>query len=217
MMTNLFSVFDPCTGNLSLNWISTMIFMIMIPYNFWILPNKIMLIYNKMMINLFDEMKLTMNHKGTSILMLSMFFFILFNNSMGLVPYIFTSTSHLTFSLSMALPMWLSFFIYGWAKKTNTMFCHLVPSSTPFMLMPFMVLIETVSNLIRPGSLSVRLTANMITGHLLMSLLGGTSFSVFFMIIIMIMLMTLMIFELAVSFIQSYVFMTLTTLYSNEI
>nr|YP_010930310.1 ATP synthase F0 subunit 6 [Apphia nigricauda]WKK49899.1 ATP synthase F0 subunit 6 [Apphia nigricauda] len=215
MMTNLFSVFDPCTGMLSLNWLSTMIFMILIPYNFWLIPNKISLIFNKVLINLSSEMSMLMPYNGMSLIMLGIFVFILVNNSMGLIPYVFTSSSHLVFSLSLALPMWLSFMIYGWINNTNMMFIHLVPIGTPSVLMPFMVLIETISNLIRPGSLAVRLTANMIAGHLLMSLLGGSGLGI--MIILMMIFMLLMSFEIAVSIIQAYVFMTLATLYSSEV
>nr|YP_010836068.1 ATP synthase F0 subunit 6 [Evacanthus bivittatus]QKO00202.1 ATP synthase F0 subunit 6 [Evacanthus acuminatus]WGC90084.1 ATP synthase F0 subunit 6 [Evacanthus bivittatus] len=215
MMTNLFSVFDPCTGIFSLNWLSTIIFILIIPYNFWFIPNKLSLIYNNLLITLNLEMSMLMPYKGMTMFMLSIFFLILVNNSMGLVPYVFTSSSHLMFSLSLALPMWLSFMIYGWFNNTNMMFTHLVPIGTPFILMPFMVMIETISNLIRPGSLAVRLTANMIAGHLLMSLLGNSSLSM--MVILMFVFIILMSFEIAVSAIQAYVFMTLTTLYSSEV
>nr|WKK49873.1 ATP synthase F0 subunit 6 [Subulatus sp.] len=215
MMTNLFTVFDPCTGMFSLNWLSTMIFVLMIPYNFWLMPSKMSLLYIYMMLKLEFEMNMLMKYKGTTLMMLSVFMIIMINNLMGLVPYVFTSSSHLLFCLSMALPMWLSFMMYGWIKNMNHMFIHLVPIGTPTMLMPFMVMIETISNFIRPGSLSVRLTANMVAGHLLMSLLGNNS--IMTMMILMLIFMMLMIFEISVSIIQAYVFMTLTTLYSSEV
>nr|YP_010415474.1 ATP synthase F0 subunit 6 [Atkinsoniella nigrita]USC52165.1 ATP synthase F0 subunit 6 [Atkinsoniella nigrita] len=216
MMTNLFSVFDPCTGILSLNWLSIMIFMLMIPKNFWFLKNKNMIIYNMLMYKLHFELVSLMKYKGMSLLMLSLFVMIMFNNIMGLLPYVFTASSHLVFSLSLALPMWMGFMIYGWINNTNYMFMHLVPTGTPSILMPFMVLIETISNFIRPGSLAVRLTANMIAGHLLMSLLGGNT-NLLMMISCMLLFIILMIFEMAVAMIQSYVFMTLTNLYSSEV
>nr|UQS80542.1 ATP synthase F0 subunit 6 [Convexana sp. 1 JW-2022a] len=207
--------FWPLTGTLSLNWLSTIIFLIFIPYNLWFISNKINLLYNKIIYILNIEMSMLISYKGMNLFMISIFFFILMNNLLGLIPYVFTSSSHLLFSLSMALPMWLSFMMFGWINNMNMMFMHLVPIGTPFILMPFMVLIETISNFIRPGSLAVRLTANMIAGHLLMSLLGNNSFMM--MMILMFMFMILMSFEIAVSIIQSYVFMTLTTLYSSEV
>nr|YP_010952948.1 ATP synthase F0 subunit 6 [Empoascanara circumscripta]WMQ52391.1 ATP synthase F0 subunit 6 [Empoascanara circumscripta] len=216
MMTNLFSVFDPCTGLMSLNWMSTIIFLMIMPFKFWLTPNKNIMIFKFINEMLSKEIKMIMPYKGIKLIMLSMFMFILINNFLGLTPYVFTSSSHLTFSLTMALPLWLTFMMYGWMNKSKSMFTHLVPLGTPSMLTPFMVLIETVSNLIRPGSLAVRLTANMIAGHLLMSLLGSSP-SIIIMISTMIVFIILMLFEMAVSTIQAYVFMTLTTLYSSEI
>nr|YP_010184615.1 ATP synthase F0 subunit 6 [Zicrona caerulea]QVH34047.1 ATP synthase F0 subunit 6 [Zicrona caerulea] len=222
MMTNLFSTFDPATSiNYSLNWLSTFLGMLLIPYSFWLLPGRPMMLFINIMMKLHNEFKLLLGFKshGMTLLTVSLFTFILMNNFMGLMPYIFTSSSHLTFSLTMALPLWLSMMIFGWMKNTNEMFAHLVPNGTPSLLMPFMVLIETISNIIRPGSLAVRLTANMIAGHLLMSLLGNKSVNVsstILMIIIMIQIM-LMMFEAAVAVIQAYVFSVLTTLYSSEV
>nr|YP_010374270.1 ATP synthase F0 subunit 6 [Deroploa parva]QVD38892.1 ATP synthase F0 subunit 6 [Deroploa parva] len=222
MMTNLFSTFDPATSmNYSMNWLSTFISFLIIPYSFWTLPNRIMMILSKITKKLHNEFIMLLNkkYKGMSLMMISLFMFILMNNFMGLMPYIFTSSSHLIFSLTLALPMWLSMMIFGWSKNTNSMFSHMVPNGTPSLLMPFMVLIETISNIIRPGSLAVRLTANMIAGHLLMSLLGIKSINVssIMMSMIMIIQMSLMMFEAAVAIIQAYVFSVLTTLYSSEV
>uniref|UniRef100_UPI003002E762 ATP synthase F0 subunit 6 n=1 Tax=Sannella crucifera TaxID=3019673 RepID=UPI003002E762 len=215
-MNNLFSVFDPCTGMVSMNWISVFIFILMFPYKFWMNLNKITLVF-KMISNYLDkEMSMLMKYKGTSLMMISLFMLIMFNNFMGLLPYVFTSSAHLTFSLAMALPMWIAMMMYGWMNKTNSMFCHLVPSGTPSILMPFMVIIETISNIIRPISLAVRLTANMIAGHLLMSLLGN-NVSMMTFSYTSIMYIMLMMFELAVAMIQAYVYATLMTLYSSEI
>nr|YP_010714132.1 ATP synthase F0 subunit 6 [Menida lata]WDD39695.1 ATP synthase F0 subunit 6 [Menida lata] len=222
MMTNLFSTFDPATSmNYSMNWISTLMGLMLIPWPFWMLPNRSMILLNSVLYKLHDEFKLLLSSKskGMTLMTVSLFIFILFNNFMGLMPYIFTSSSHLTFSLTLALPLWLSMMLFGWIKNTNSMFAHLVPNGTPNMLMPFMVLIETISNIIRPGSLAVRLTANMIAGHLLMSLLGNKSLnvnSIILSLIITIQIM-LMLFEAAVAIIQAYVFSVLTTLYYSEV
>nr|YP_010944855.1 ATP synthase F0 subunit 6 [Japanagallia multispina]WMC21067.1 ATP synthase F0 subunit 6 [Japanagallia multispina] len=217
-MTNLFSTFDPCTGFFSLNWMSTMMIMTILPLKFWSTPNKQAMLFNMMMNTLNKEIKMLMKYKGTSLILISIFLMILINNLMGLVPYIFTSSSHLTYSLTLAMPIWLGMMLYGWMNKTNKMFTHLVPTGTPSMLMPFMVMIETISNLIRPGSLAVRLTANMIAGHLLMSLLGNNcSKNLILMLMFMMVFILLMMFEMAVAMIQAYVFMTLSTLYSSEI
>nr|YP_009654723.1 ATP synthase F0 subunit 6 [Cantao ocellatus]QCI09278.1 ATP synthase F0 subunit 6 [Cantao ocellatus] len=222
MMTNLFSTFDPSTSMVfSMNWISTYIGIIMIPMSFWLLPNRINVLMINIMSKLHEEFKLLLGvtNKGATLMMITLFTFIIFNNAMGLLPYVFTSSSHLVFTMTLALPLWLSIMLFGWINNTNHMFTHLVPTGTPTILMPFMVLIETISNLIRPGSLAVRLTANMIAGHLLMSLLGNTSISVNNMLIpiIMSIQVLLMIFETAVAMIQAYVFSVLSTLYTSEV
>nr|YP_010757391.1 ATP synthase F0 subunit 6 [Aconurella diplachnis]WEU77734.1 ATP synthase F0 subunit 6 [Aconurella diplachnis] len=217
MIMNLFSVFDPTTGNLSLNWMSMLLVMIL-PSPYWNVPSKSMILILMVIKSLAKEIIMHINKIEPTILFLSMFTFILVNNLMGLVPYVFTASAHLTFSLAIALTIWMSLMIFGWLKKTNNMFTHLVPVGTPYPLMPFMVLIESISNFIRPGSLAVRLSANMIAGHLLMTLLGNNLSNNFFnMMMIMWLFMGLMMFELAVAFIQSYVFMTLSALYSSEI
>nr|YP_011031446.1 ATP synthase F0 subunit 6 [Eocanthecona concinna]WRB04596.1 ATP synthase F0 subunit 6 [Eocanthecona concinna] len=222
MMTNLFSTFDPATSlNYSLNWLSTFLGLLVIPYYYWLLPGRLNILFNDITQKLHNEFKLLLgpNSKGMTLMTISLFMFILMNNLLGLMPYIFTSSSHLAFSLTLALPLWLSLMIFGWTQNSNSMFAHLVPNGTPSLLMPFMVLIETISNIIRPGSLAVRLTANMIAGHLLMSLLGNKSLDVnnFILSFIMLIQMGLMMFETAVAMIQAYVFSILMTLYSSEV
>nr|UPL65420.1 ATPase subunit 6 [Sadoletus valdezi] len=222
MMTNLFSTFDPATSmSMSMNWISTMTCMTLIPMMYWTLPNRKMFMMNMITEKLYNEFKMLMgpNSKGMTLMMISLFMFILVNNAMGLLPYIFTSSSHMVYTLTLALPLWMSLMIYGWINHTNHMFAHMIPAGTPALLMPFMVMIETISNIIRPGSLAVRLTANMIAGHLLMSLLGNNATNSKTIILPMIMMvqMGLMLFESAVALIQAYVFSVLSTLYSSEV
>nr|QQW48054.1 ATP synthase F0 subunit 6 [Lipoptena sp.] len=224
MMTNLFSVFDPSSSifNLSLNWLSTMMGILIIPPMFWIIPSRINYLWNTISISLHKEFKMLLGNKnsnGSTMMFISLFFMIFFNNFMGLFPYIFTSTSHLTFTLSLALPLWLTFMLFGWINNTQHMFMHLVPQGTPPILMPFMVCIESISNIIRPGTLAIRLTANMIAGHLLLTLLGnnGSSMNIFLLNILIITQMALLTLESAVAIIQSYVFSVLSTLYSSEV
>jgi F-type H+-transporting ATPase subunit a len=99
------------------------------------------------------------------------------------------------------------------------MLAHLVPQGTPYVLIPFIVIIETIRNIIRPGTLAVRLSANIIAGHLLLTLLGntGNSLSTFLISLLIVVQLLLLILESAVTIIQSYVFTILRTLYSREI
>nr|URH16467.1 ATP synthase F0 subunit 6 [Nitiditermes sp.] len=224
-MSNLFSIFDPTTeiSNLPLNWTSTIIGLLLIPTSIWLIPSRNSMMMSLLMNKLHQEMKTILSkgneNKGNSFILTSLFLMILMNNFLGLFPYIFTSTSHLTLTLTLALPLWVSFMLFGWIKNTNHMFEHLVPQGTPTLLMPFMVIIETISNLIRPGTLAVRLTANMIAGHLLLTLLGnnGPSMSSSMLTVLIIAQILLLILEGAVAVIQSYVFAILSTLYSSEV
>nr|QNP09997.1 ATP synthase F0 subunit 6 [Ochthebius lederi] len=222
MMTNLFSSFDPTTNfNLSLNWLSTFLGLMFIPTMFWVIPSRMNYLWIKITLILHQEFKVLLGNKikGSTLIFISLFSLILFNNFLGLFPYIFTSSSHLVLTLVLALPLWMSFMIYGWINNTTHMLAHLVPQGTPPILMPFMVCIETISNIIRPGTLAVRLSANMIAGHLLMTLLGNTG-SMLSLVMINILIITqllLLILESAVAIIQSYVFTILSTLYSSEV
>lgn len=223
MITNLFSVFDPSTTlfNLSLNWIRTWIGLFIIPYLYWFLPSRINFLWSNIFLTLFKEFKTLLGPSkppGCSFIFISLFSLILFNNFLGLFPYIFTRTRHLTITLSLALPLWLRFIIYGWFCHTQHIFAHLVPQGTPRILIPFIVCIETIRNIIRPGTLAVRLTANIIAGHLLLTLIGntGNSLSLILLYFLIFRQIALLILEAAVAIIQSYVFAVLTTLYSRE-
>merc|ERR1712126_477340 len=101
----------------------------------------------------------------------------------------------------------------------NNLFAHLVPKGTPGFLIPIMVIIETVRNIIRPLTLSIRLAANIVAGHLLLTLLGSQipnvrsiSFLVLFFYLYLLLLL-----EVSVACIQSYVFIILNSLYLNEL
>nr|AKM70057.1 ATP synthase subunit 6 [Neothoracaphis yanonis] len=217
MMMNLFNIFDPSTMifNLQINWISSLIMIIFMPNFIWMLPNRINLIYIKIFNNLNNEMMMlykTKKTKSPSFMFITLFMFIFINNFMSLFPYIFSSSSHMIFSLTLAIPFWLFYIMMSTIKNTKNMIAHLIPLNTPIYLAPLMTLIETMSIIIRPMSLSIRLTANLIAGHLLMTLLNFNSM----MIIILLIQMFMMMFELCVAIIQSYVFSILTSLYSSE-
>nr|YP_009513831.1 ATP synthase F0 subunit 6 [Pseudoniphargus stocki]AXH38222.1 ATP synthase F0 subunit 6 [Pseudoniphargus stocki] len=220
MMVNLFSIFDPSTKfMLSSNWLSVIFFFFFLPIQLWMAPPRIKQIFFFLFKYLFKEFKpLVKKTPFILILSLSIFIFIAINNIMGLLPYVFTPSSHMAFTLPLALSLWLSTFIYAWMNNTNNSLTHLIPQGTPFILMPFMVIIETISSLIRPGTLAIRLAANMIAGHLLMVLLSS-SFLISPMSALPLLYLSqglLSILELAVAFIQAYVFSILLTLYAAE-
>nr|YP_010982446.1 ATP synthase F0 subunit 6 [Cheiloneurus chinensis]WOE90952.1 ATP synthase F0 subunit 6 [Cheiloneurus chinensis] len=222
MMNNLFSIFDPSTSEIySLNWFSSIYVLLFIPMVYWFSPSRwgvLQLLLTNLLIKEFSVLLKNKMNLMNLIIFISLFFFIFLNNFLGLFPYIFTSSSHLVMSLSFSLVLWVSFMLFGWIENYNHMFIHLVPQGTPFILMPFMVLVESFSNLIRSGTLSVRLTANMIAGHLLMTLISSTGESINFLFLLFMLLSQcmLIVLEISVSLIQAYVFSVLSTLYSTE-
>jgi len=223
MITNLFSVFDPMSSiiHLPLNWLSTFIGLIFIPTLYWIIPSRWSLLWFKVLDTLHKEFKtlLASSPVGRTIVFVTLFSLIVFNNRLGLLPYIFTRTRHITITLSLSIPLWVAFIVYGWINHTQHIFAHLVPQGTPGALMPFIVLIETIRNVIRPGTLAVRLAANIIAGHLLLTLLGrtGPSLSIILVSLLLFAQILLLILEAAVAVIQSYVFAVLRTLYAREV
>ena len=117
------------------------------------------------------------------------------------------------------MPLWLGRIILSIIYQYNNLLAHLVPVGTPRFLIPVIVIIETVRNIIRPLTLSIRLAANIVAGHLLLTLLGsqGPLLSLFNLSLLMIGLFLLLLLEVAVACIQSYVFTILSSLYLNEL
>lgn len=183
------------------------------------MPSRYNIIWNKLFNYIHLELKILLNRGKNTFIFVSLFIFILFNNFLGLFSYIFTRTRHLTLTLTLSIPLWLRFIIYGWVNKTNHIFSHLVPLGTPGVLIPFIVCIETIRNVIRPGTLAIRLTANIIAGHLLLTLLrnNGPALPTILVSILLVVQIALLVLESAVAIIQSYVFTVLMTLYSREV
>nr|YP_009735171.1 ATP synthase F0 subunit 6 [Acropyga panamensis]QBG38669.1 ATP synthase F0 subunit 6 [Acropyga panamensis] len=222
MMMNLFSIFDPSTAkNFSLNWLSMTIIFLIFPYQLWLIPSRLQMFFNLIMSIILKEFKILITYSLSNlIIFMSLFVFIIINNFLGLFPYIFTASSHLSVCLSLSLTLWISMLLFSMFNYMNDFFSHLTPQGTPYILMPFMVIIETISLFIRPFTLAIRLTANMIAGHLLISLLGSSGQLINNLLIFLTMMMSqffLFILEMSVSMIQAYVFSILSTLYSSEI
>nr|QDH52395.1 ATP synthase F0 subunit 6 [Gordius sp. VVA-2019] len=136
---------------------------------------------------------------------------ILSYNYLGLLPYTFTLTSSTAIILSLSLALFTPSMAYLLSGFKLHMF---IPSGSPYVLVPFLFIIELVSTLIRPITLALRLSANITSGHILMHLCMGLMCTNPFMASIPAML--LMTLETLVCFIQAYVFMSLLSLYISE-
>ncbi len=168
----------------------------------------------------------TIGHEGKKFFpfVFTLFFFILFGNLLGLLPYTFTFTSHIANTLGLAMIVIVLVTIVGLARHGLHFFSYFVPQGAPVLLLPLIVPIEIISYLSRPVSLSVRLFANMLAGHVMLDvfayfvvLLGGAGVAGIVASLLPLGLTTVMIgFELLVAFLQAYVFATLTCIYLHD-
>lgn len=154
----------------------------------------------------------------------ALFIFILVNNLVGLVPYSFASTSHFILTFSLSFTIVLGATILGFQKHGLKFFSLFVPSGCPLALLPLLVLIELISYLSRNVSLGLRLAANILSGHMLLSILSGFTYNIMtsgivFFFLGLLPLAFIIAFsglELAIAFIQAQVFVVLTCSYIKD-
>nr|NP_944716.1 ATP synthase F0 subunit 6 [Inia geoffrensis]CAD87993.1 ATPase6 protein [Inia geoffrensis] len=163
------------------------------------------------------------NPKGQTwaLMLTTLILFIASTNLLGMLPYSFTPTAQLSMNLGMAIPLWAGAVSMGFRNKTKMSLAHFLPQGTPTLLIPMLVIIETISLFIQPMALAVRLTANITAGHLLLHLIGSatlalTKISLLMTPITFTILTLLTILEFAVALIQAYVFTLLVSLYMHD-
>ncbi len=157
-------------------------------------------------------------------LVFSLFIFVYVANTLGMIPYSFTVTSHLAVTAALAMMIFFAVLLIGVFRHGFHFFGLFVPSGVPGWLLPLVVLIEFISFLSRPITLSVRLFANMVAGHVMLKVIAG--FSIMFATaggvawaatIFPVIMNVLMIgFEFFIAFIQAYVFAVLTCIYLKD-
>jgi ATP synthase subunit 6 len=208
------------------------LFLVLI-YNlfFFILNNKtntikIFYFYNIFYLfvcNLIKENIGLKEYKFIPYLFMLLFTFV-FINLIGIIPYSFTLTSHISFTLTFAL---LTFFMatyLGLVKHKMEFFSLFLPKNTPLMITPFLIIIELVSYVARLFSLAIRLFANMMSGHTLLHILIKFSIILFFLgniysivgLIPLIIVFIVFFLETAIAFLQGYVFSTLFCIYISD-
>lgn len=154
----------------------------------------------------------------------SLFMFVLILNMLGLIPFAFTVTSHIIITFGLAALVITVVVAYGFMKHGAHFLGLFVPSGVPAWLLPLMVAIEVISFLSRPISLSVRLFANMLAGHIALQIFAGfviqlAAAGIFAAILSPLPLaltVALMALETLVAVLQAYVFATLTAVYLND-
>nr|ASN74048.1 ATP synthase F0 subunit 6 [Salamandra infraimmaculata] len=192
------------------------------PMHLW-LGNRLTTLQSLFFGTFTKQLMLPINLKGHnwSLLLASLMMFLITMNLLGLLPYTFTPTTQLSLNLGLAVPLWLATVLTGLRNQPTVAFGHMLPEGTPTLLIPVLIIIETISLFIRPLALGVRLTANLTAGHLLIQLISTAVLVLMptmpmVSLLMMIVLFLLTLLEIAVAMIQAYVFVLLLSLYLQE-
>nr|AGZ91315.1 ATPase subunit 6 [Saurogobio dabryi]AHA84344.1 ATP synthase F0 subunit 6 [Saurogobio dabryi]WIW75030.1 ATP synthase F0 subunit 6 [Saurogobio dabryi complex sp. 2 LC-2023] len=187
------------------------------------LNNRLITLQTWFITRFINQLLLPLNVGGHkwALLFASLMVFLMSINMLGLLPYTFTPTTQLSLNMGLAVPLWLATVIIGMRNQPTAALGHLLPEGTPVLLIPVLIVIETISLFIRPLALGVRLTANLTAGHLLIQLIATAIFvllpimpTVAVLTAAVLFLLTLL--EVAVAMIQAYVFVLLLSLYLQE-
>nr|CAD7857570.1 ATP6 CDS [Olavius algarvensis]CAD7857583.1 ATP6 CDS [Olavius algarvensis] len=221
MLMNMFSMFDPMWFNLCYkNLIILLIILMQTMTMFWLNNNKMMIMLMPAISYIMSQLMKTKmkNLKSASMMISSLFILIMYLNISGMFPYMFSTSSHISLTISMGLSMWLLFIMSSATYSMKKTMAHLLPDSSPSWLSPFLILIESTSIMVRPLTLSFRLAANMTAGHVILSLISSFSINMKMSTFMTMLLLSMMyiLFELGICIIQSYIFCLLISLYSND-
>jgi F-type H+-transporting ATPase subunit a len=227
IMINLFEIFDPSIGEyqyqiqfkIQFNWLYMFAPIILFPNLYWLIPSRLVIIYKLIVKYLFNEFKIVITNKYiiNAPIFLRIVIYIILLNLVRLFPYVFTLTRHLMFNLSISVSLWFRFMVYSIINIPKKILRHLVPLNSPKLLIHFIVIIELIRLIIRPWTLAIRLSANLISGHLILILLRNflINFISYFPFSLLIETILLLL-EISMAFIQSYVFSILLILYFSE-
>nr|YP_008593223.1 ATP synthase F0 subunit 6 [Sepia latimanus]QIC20340.1 ATP synthase F0 subunit 6 [Sepia latimanus]BAN81950.1 ATPase6 [Sepia latimanus] len=228
MMVDIFSSFDDHNSTMLsahlMTWLLSLWLLIFINSSFWVNTSNLtnMLMMPKQVINIQTTRSYSMNLGGFTLIISSLFITIINFNLLGLMPYVFSTTSHLAMTFTLSLPLWLSLIMSSYVKNSYSSIAFMLPLATPVFLIPFLPVIEMLSILVRPITLSIRLAANISAGHIILTLIGNYFTTLMLMNNHMISLLVLMInvgyfiFEVGISIIQGYIFSLLITLYTDD-
>jgi ATP synthase subunit 6 len=213
MIVRLFSIFDPSISFFRSRWLPMILSVFIVgSSSFKMLPgNQLFIVYYIHIFNLmtggFKVSKLPL-----FIWLSCVFSYVVVVNVMSLFPHRFSRNRQVSLVFPLSLSLWLSFILFNLSKRFFNFVKKLTPQGRPIPIMNFIVLVELVSILIRPITLSIRLVSNIVAGHLLISILVNfllsSGYYRFFTIVVIMNLL-----EIGVSFIQGYVFSMLLFMY----
>lgn len=185
-----------------------------------LIPNRLQMSAEMMYGLITDMLDQNVGPKGRKFipLIFSLFLFILICNLLGMLPYSFTVTSHISITFALAILVFFLVTLVGFIKNGFGFFSLFLPKGTPWWLAPLMIVIELFTYLARPVSLSLRLAANMVAGHVLLKVMAGFAVSLaIYLKVLPIPLMVILIgFEIFVAILQAYIFTILSCVYLND-
>ena len=222
--------------NLSITNSTLLMFFIIFVSIFWfnlsfykinILPNYWQLIYEEFYNLTFNIVKENLNTKGEIYFpfVFSLHLFLLFSNLLGMIPYSFTITSHIVFTFGLSLSIFIGINIIGIKTHGINFFSLFLPRNVPLIIVPLLITIEFLSYIVKVFTLAIRLFANMTSGHTLLKIIAGFSWTMlmsgglllFLHVIPLSLLFILIGLELAIAVLQAYVFTLLTCIYLNDV
>jgi len=228
MIPDIFSSFDPYIYNTlfpsnSLFLVINTLVILIVQSSFWLINSRSSTLKSPIKDTIFTQLSRTsgLHLKGLSSVLSAIFITLVIVNLIGLIPYTFSTSRHLIFTLTLGLPIWFRLILSRFSRNPKKSTAHFLPDGAPDWLNPFLVLIETTRVLVRPLTLSFRLAANMRAGHIVLRLVGIYCASAWFSRLARTLLLTLtalgyILFEVAICLIQAYIFCLLLSLYSDD-
>jgi F-type H+-transporting ATPase subunit a len=197
-------------------------FMLYATKNKSLIPNRIQIVAESVYNFIIDMIKASIGNEGNKFfpLVFSLFIFILLCNLLGLTPYSFTATSQVIVTLSLSIIVFFAVTIFAILRNGLKGFIHMfLPSGVPIWMAPVIFIIEFFSFLIRPITLSVRLFANMVAGHVLLKVVAGFIITLGLAFGFMPLLFNVLLtgFEVFVAVLQAYIFTILVCAYLGEV
>ena len=228
LIVDIFSSFDPYNNLLyyfltPLFWRGRVISIILFSNIYWSNLRSIIVIAGFGFGVIYRQCRRTLliHIKRFSGILVCFFILLIYINIGGLVPYVFSLSRHIIFSLSFGLPFWNSLLLSRYLNSLRMFYAIFLPGGAPGWLNPFLVLVESVRIFVRPITISVRLVANIRAGHVVLCLIGIYCVCYFFLswylfLIILLAQVSYIIFEFGIGGIQSYIFSLLISLYADD-
>jgi F-type H+-transporting ATPase subunit a len=226
-------IFDLHIGGLDISFTNSALYMVLVTifaigFMFFatrkksLVPNRLQVIAESTYSFIIEMVKTSIGNEGNKFfpLIFSLFIFILLCNVAGMTPYSFTVTSHVIVTFALSMIAFLTITIFAITRNGFKGFLHMfLPSGVPIFMAPIIFVIEFFSYLIRPVTLSVRLFANIVAGHVLLKVVAGfiISLGLIFGVVPLLFAILMTGFELFVAALQSYIFAVLVCAYLSDV